>query len=257
MRIDVVMQRPQKQSLCSSLRRDAHIKCLVLTLLIVGCLSALVWCQCARVTRLVVNFHSFPITTRRTASPCEEGYVFIPLAFMAMLYLVYLVECWHCTTRMELAYKVDSASVYEHIQQMRETQPVIWWKAVCYHYVRRTRHVTRYRNGDAYTTTQVYYERVNSHGSGASFTYTNCGVKDISKKLIDLEKHPATKIRFSKGFAFANLDAANEFDEQRRRFFHENERLDDYMEMCEGLDLVGVNFQEHMVAFAEPHRLPW
>ncbi|CAL1272948.1 unnamed protein product, partial [Larinioides sclopetarius] len=250
-------QRPEKQSLCKSLRRDAHIKCLVLTLLIIGCLAALVWCQCARVTRLVVNFHSFPITTRRTASPCEEGYVFIPLAFMAMLYLVYLVECWHCTTRMELAYKVDSSFVYEHIQQMRETQPVIWWKAVCYHYVRRTRHVTRYRNGDAYTTTQVYYERVNSHGSGASFAYTNCGVKDISKKLIDLEKHPATKIRFSKGFAFANLDAANEFDEQRRRFFHENERLDDYMEMCEGLDLVGVNFQEHMVAFAEPHRLPW
>lgn len=75
--------------------------------------------------------------------------------------------------------------------------------------------------------------------------------------MLDLEKHPATKIRFSKGFAFANLEAANEFDEQRRRFFHENERLDDYMEMCEGLDLVGVNFQEHMVAFAEPHRLPW
>ena len=76
-------------------------------------------------------------------------------------------------------------------------------------------------------------------------------------QLLDLEKHPATKIRFSKGFAFANLEAANEFDEQRRRFFHENERLDDYMEMCEGLDLVGVNFQEHMVAFAEPNRLPW
>ncbi|XP_035218578.1 transmembrane protein 151B-like, partial [Stegodyphus dumicola] len=250
-------QRPQKQGLCRSLRRDAHVKCLVLTLLIAGCLAALAWCQCARVTRLVVNFQSFPITTRRTASPCEDGYVFIPVAFMAMLYLVYLVECWHCTTRLELAYKVDSATVYEHIQQMRETQPVIWWKAVCYHYVRRTRHVTRYRNGDAYTTTQVYYERVNSHGSGASFAYTNCGVKDISKKLLDLEKHPATKIRFSKGFAFANLEAANEFDEQRRRFFHENERLDDYMEMCEGLDLVGVNFQEHMVAFAEPHRLPW
>ncbi|XP_054710392.1 transmembrane protein 151B-like [Uloborus diversus] len=254
---DLEEQRPQQQSLCRSLRRDAHVKCLVLTLLISGCLAALAWCQCARVTRLVVNFHNFPITTRRTASPCEEGYVFIPVAFAAMLYLVYLVECWHCTTRLELAYKVDSATVYEHITQMRETQPVIWWKAVCYHYVRRTRHVTRYRNGDAYTTTQVYYERVNSHGSGASFAYTNCGVKDISKKLLDLEKHPTTKIRFSKGFAFANLEAANEFDEQRRRFFHENERLDDYMEMCEGLDLVGVNFQEHMVAFAEPHRLPW
>ncbi|KAG8197003.1 hypothetical protein JTE90_013839 [Oedothorax gibbosus] len=255
--LSTLQQRPEPQGLCRSLRRDAHLKCLVLTILIACSLAALAWCQCARVTRLVVNFQSFPITTRRTASPCEEGYVFIPVAFMAMLYLVYLVECWHCTTRTELAYKVDSSTVYEHIQQMRETQPVIWWKAVCYHYVRRTRHVTRYRNGDAYTTTQVYYERVNSHGSGASFTYTNCGVKDISKKLLDLEKHPATKIRFSKGFAFANLEAANEFDEQRRRFFHENERLDDYMEMCEGLDLVGVNFQEHMVAFAEPHRLPW
>lgn len=100
-------QRPEKQGLCRSLRRDAHVKCLVLTLLIGACLAALAWCQCARVTRLVVNFHSFPITSRRTASPCEEGYVFIPVAFMAMLYLVYLVECWHCTTRLELAYKVN------------------------------------------------------------------------------------------------------------------------------------------------------
>ncbi|KAF8786746.1 Transmembrane protein 151B like protein [Argiope bruennichi] len=244
----------REASLCKSLRRDAHIKCLVLT---------------PPDHRLLGRPGVVPVRPRHASSsststaspsppagrhsPCEEGYVFIPLAFMAMLYLVYLVRM------LALHHQdgVDSSFVYEHIQQMRETQPVIWWKAVCYHYVRRTRHVTRYRNGDAYTTTQVYYERVNSHGSGASFAYTNCGVKDISKKLIDLEKHPATKIRFSKGFAFANLDAANEFDEQRRRFFHENERLDDYMEMCEGLDLVGVNFQEHMVAFAEPHRLPW
>lgn len=47
---------------------------------------------------------------------------------------------------------------------MREALPIVWWKATCYHYVRRTRQVTRYRNGDAFTTTQVYYERVNSHG---------------------------------------------------------------------------------------------
>jgi hypothetical protein len=74
------------------------------------------------------------------------------------------------------------------------------WKAVCYHYVRRKRQVTRYRNGDAYTSTQVYYERVNSHAAGASFVFAYCGVKDISRKLVlDRAKGPITKIRFSKG----------------------------------------------------------
>ncbi|XP_022250153.1 transmembrane protein 151B-like isoform X2 [Limulus polyphemus] len=248
-------ERPLKPSLCQ--RRDPHLKCLVLTLSIFGCLGAVTWCRLTEVTRLVVNFQSFPITTRRNVSPCDEGYIYIPVAFLAMLYLVYLVECWHCSTRLELTYKVDVNDVYEQIQQMREAQPVIWWKAVCYHYVRRTRQVTRYRNGDAYTTTQIYYERINTHVAGSCFSYTHCGVKDISNILVDLEKYPATKIRFSKGFAFANLEAASEFEDQRTRFFQTNERYDDYLEMREGLDLIGVNFQEYMIAFADPEHLPW
>lgn len=74
------------------------------------------------------------------------------------------------------------------------------WKAVCYHYVRRKRQVVRYRHGDAYTSTQVYYERVNSHASGAAFVFAYCGVKDISRKLVLNEtKGRITKIRFSKG----------------------------------------------------------
>lgn len=117
--------------------------------------------------------------------------------------------------------------------------------------------VTRYRNGNAYSSTQVYYERINSHSSGASFVYAHCGVKDISKNLVDLELYPATKIRFSKGFAFANMEAAAEFEDQRARFFQENERRDDYMEMREGLDLVNVNFKEYLIAFTDPDHLPW
>jgi hypothetical protein len=42
---------------------------------------------------------------------------------------------------------------------------------------------------------------------------------------------PAIRIRFSKGFVFANVQAANEFEEQRARFFSENEIRDDYMEV--------------------------
>ncbi|RWS26499.1 transmembrane protein 151B-like protein, partial [Leptotrombidium deliense] len=250
-------QKPEKQTFCESLKRDSHIKCLVLTLLIFGCLSAITWCSVAEVTRLVVNFQSFPVTQRRKVSPCDDGYIYIPIVFVIMLYMVYLVECWHCSTRLELVHKMDSNAIYDHIQQMRESQPIIWWKAVCYHYVRRTRQITRYRNGDAYTTTQIYYERINTHVAGSCFAYGSCGVKDISKNLVDLEKHPTTKIRFSKGFAFANLEAANEFEEQRARFFQDNETSDDYLEMREGLDLVGCNFQEYIVSFANKKQLPW
>lgn len=152
---------------------------------------------------------------------------------------------------------MEVASVYDKIRQMKEALPVIWWKAICYHYVRRTRQITRYRNGESYTTTQVYYERINSHSSGSTFVFTHCGSEDISQTLTELEQYPVTKVRFSKGFCFANADAAHDFEEQRTRFFQENERQDDYMEMREGLDLLNVNFKENVVAFADPDKLPW
>nr|XP_027225671.1 transmembrane protein 151B-like [Penaeus vannamei] len=174
-----------------------------------------------------------------------------------MLYLVYLVECFHCPTRTQITHTTPAAHVLAMIEAMRTAQPVIWWKAMCYHYVRRSRHVTRYRNGDAYTSTQVYYERVNSHAAGTCFHFSNCGVKDISKKLVHLSRFSCTKIRFSKGFAFANLETANEFEEQRSRFFQENERRDDYMEMREGLDLTNVTFREFAIARRDTKRLPW
>ncbi|KAK3093823.1 hypothetical protein FSP39_020639 [Pinctada imbricata] len=192
-----------------------------------------------------------------TSSPCEDGYIYIPVAFVIMLYLVYLVECWHCHTRLELKHKVDVNTVYDKISKMRDAMPIIWWKAVCYHYVRKTRHVTRYRNGDSFTSTQVYYERVNTHTAGSAFNFSQCGVKDISSNLIGLENYSATKIRFSKGYSFVGIDAEYEFEEQRNRFFRENERRDDYIETREGMDLLNVNFKEYMITFADPDNLPW
>ena len=166
-----------KQSFCRSLRRDTHWKCLILTLLICGCLTAIAWCRLTTVTHVLTHTYDMHFYTHPTAytSPCEDGYIYIPVAFVVMLYLVYLVECWHSHTRIELQYKVDVNTVYEKIAMMRESLPIVWWKAVCYHYVRRTRQVTRYRNGDAFTTTQVYYERVNSHTASSAFNFSQCG----------------------------------------------------------------------------------
>ncbi|XP_002740847.2 transmembrane protein 151B-like [Saccoglossus kowalevskii] len=201
------------------------------------------------------NYRGIPVYV--TGSPCDDGYIYIPIAFLILIYMVYLIECWHCHTRVELQYKEDVAVVYDMMQRMRDSYPVVWWRAICYHYIRRTRQVTRYRNGDAYTTTQEYYERVNSHSSLGAFDFSECGVKDISRDLVALEAYPATKIKFTKSFIFANEEAENDYLAQRSRFFGENEGRDDYMETREGMNLSDLDFKEHMIAFAESNKLPW
>ncbi|KAJ7988950.1 hypothetical protein DPEC_G00314500 [Dallia pectoralis] len=265
-------QRPVRQSLSSCVCRESHWRCLLLSLLMYSCLGAVAWCQLTRVTKLSfdssITSLTAPISSIRGAgvggrsmiyhdSPCSDGYVYIPLAFLLMLYAVYLVECWHCQARSELQCKADVDSVYERVSRMQEARPCVWWKAISYHFVRRTRQVTRYRNGDAYTTNQVYHERVNTHVGEGEFDYSRCGVRDVSRNLRGLEGHPATRLCFTKCFSFALSAPENNYLNQRARFFSEIEGLDDYMEAREGMQLKNVDFKEHLIAYVDPDRLPW
>ncbi|KAG9339019.1 hypothetical protein JZ751_024422 [Albula glossodonta] len=227
-----------------------------------GCFGTLAWCSLSRVTVIAPDDHgpSFQYGDRARLyreSPCSNGYVYIPLAFLGMLYLVYLVECWHCDSKTATLARVEIAAVYDRVQRLQQATPCVWWKAISYHYVRRTRQVTRYRNGDAYTTTQVYHERVNTHTASSEFDYTRHGVRDVSKELLGLLDHPATRLRFTKCFSFASPGAETAYLTQRARFFTENEGLDDYMEAREGMHLKNVDFREHMLAFPDPARQPW
>ncbi|KPP58692.1 transmembrane protein 151B-like, partial [Scleropages formosus] len=266
-------QWPIKQSLSASMCRETHWRCLLLSLLMYGCLGAVAWCHLTRESKLSFDSSATSSLTASMSSPrsggmrgrsmiyhespCSDGYVYIPLAFLLMLYVVYLVECWHCQARSELQCKVDVDSVYERVLRMRQAQPCVWWKAISYHFVRRTRQVTRYRNGDAYTTTQVYHERVNTHVAEGEFDYGHCGVKDVSRDLRGLEGHPATRLCFTKCFSFAGTAPENAYLNQRARFFSEIEGLDDYMEAREGMQLKNVDFKEHLIAYVDPERLPW
>lgn len=47
---------------------------------------------------------------------------------------------------------------------------------------------------------QVYHERVNTHASSSEFDYARYGVKDVSKELLELQLHPAVRLRFTKCF---------------------------------------------------------
>uniref|UniRef100_A0A3Q0T1H5 Transmembrane protein 151A n=1 Tax=Amphilophus citrinellus TaxID=61819 RepID=A0A3Q0T1H5_AMPCI len=258
-------QRPVQQSLASSLCRESHWKCLLLTLLMYGCFATLAWCALCRIpvlgSSISADGTSAAYDIRQWESPCSSGYVYIPLAFLAMLYVVYLVECWHCFSKTAMLahaeFQVCVKEVYERVQRLQQATPCIWWKAISYHYVRRTRQVTRYRNGDAYTTTQVYHERVNTHASSSEFDYARYGVKDVSKELLDLQLHPAVRLRFTKCFSFSSARAEAAYLTQRARFFGENEGLDDYMEAREGMHLKNVDFREHILAFPDPAHQPW
>ncbi|XP_045917705.1 transmembrane protein 151B [Micropterus dolomieu] len=270
-------QRPVKQSLGACVCRESHWRCLLLSLLMYCCLGAVAWCQLTRVTKISFNsaltssFTASITSSLRGASgvgagghsmiyhdsPCSDGYIYIPLAFLLMLYVLYMAECWHCRARSQLQCKADVDSVYERVLRMRQAQPCIWWKAISYHFVRRTRQVTRYRNGDAYTTTQVYHERVNTHVAEGEFDYSHCGMKDVSRDLRGLEGHPATRLRFTKCFSFTEAGPENDYLNQRARFFSEIEGLDDYMEAREGMQLKNVDFRENLIAYVDPDRMPW
>ncbi|XP_029696564.1 transmembrane protein 151B isoform X2 [Takifugu rubripes] len=230
-----------------------------------GCFATLAWCALGRVD-VLISYSSADVDATSAAysndilhpeSPCYSGYVYIPLAFLAMLYVVYLVECWHCFSKTAMLAHAEFQEVYERVQRLQQATPCIWWKAISYHYVRRTRQVTRYRNGDAYTTTQVYHERVNTHASSSEFDYARYGVKDVSKELVNLQLHPAVRLRFTKCFSFSSARAEAAYLTQRARFFGENEGLDDYMEAREGMHLKNVDFREHILAFPDPAHQPW
>ncbi|CAK6449763.1 unnamed protein product [Pipistrellus nathusii] len=256
-------QRPLKQSLGSSLCRESHWKCLLLTLLIHACGGVVAWCRLATVPRLVPGPEAAlargpgaPPPTY-AASPCSDGYLYIPLAFVSLLYLLYLAECWHCHARARRAPRTDARTVLALVGRLRRAPPCVWWKATSYHYVRRTRQVTRYRNGDAYTTTQVYHERADSRTARAEFDYSALGVRDVSKELVGLGAHAATRLRFSKRFSFGSAEAEAAYLAQRARFFGAHEGLDDYLEAREGMHLKDVDFRDCLLVFADPRRPPW
>ncbi|KRY90206.1 Transmembrane -like protein [Trichinella pseudospiralis] len=250
---------PRRRFVCKSLQKNFNFKCFALSTMIVSCLVAIGWCQLTANALPTVSSvdNSGNDQLQFSIGPCDEGYTFIPMAFAAMLYCLYMMECWHYQSRQNLISKSDIGSLNVYLEKLRAAAPVVWWQAICYHYTRRTRHITRYRNGDAVVANQVYYERINSKTATCGFVYQTCGVRDISKCLINLDRFPVTKVRFTKSFVFTTLQAANEFEEQRARFFHDNETIDDYMEIREGMDLMNVVFKENILVFRNPAQAPW
>ncbi|CAD6191513.1 unnamed protein product [Caenorhabditis auriculariae] len=243
--------KPRRPTLLLVLRRTGYGKCLMCSLLLVLCFVYASFCH----VRHEAYSGKQPLLIYQHG-PCAQGYNFVPIVFGLMLYIVYVMECWHSRTKLINMKKVRVEDALDYINALKNSPPIVWWKSVCYHYTRKTRQITRYRNGDALPATQVFYERINSHNAGNMFIYEYCGVKDISKSITGVEKFGVTRVRLSRSFVFANMQAANEFEEQRTRFFNDNEAKDDYMEVKEGMDLADVVFIDELLCFNRPNP-PW
>ncbi|XP_047739824.1 transmembrane protein 151B-like [Hyalella azteca] len=240
---------PQRPSLVTLLVHRNQCRCLVLTLLIGACIAYIALCR---------------VSKERSRSQCLDLYLtltgeggwYVAVACLVIIYVIYLVECCLCPLRHKWSRSSPAAEVGVLVESLVTALPVIWWKAVCYHYVRRSRHTTRFRDGGAFSTHEVFYQRINSRTAESRFEFSRCGVRDVSKKLVNLSRYPFLKLKFSKGFAFSNLEASVEFEEQRTRFFQEHESWDTYMEMREGLDLTDVGFKE-VVLVRRDGAMPW
>lgn len=117
-----------------------------------GCLGAVAWCHVTTVTRLTFSSAYQGNSLMYHGSPCSNGYVYIPLAFLLMLYTVYLVECWHCQPRHE-----EAAAPGGREQRARARGPhaaghALYLSGRPSSYTTTSTHaqVTRCRNGDAY-----------------------------------------------------------------------------------------------------------
>ena len=110
------------------------------------------------ITRLELDM--FRLALCFVSGKCGSGYFYVPFTFIIVLYVLLIIEAYHCQLRKDLRGKTNCKKAYDLIDRYKRAYPIIWWRVICYHYAKRSRQTTSYRNGDAYITTQDYYERV-------------------------------------------------------------------------------------------------
>ena len=94
-------------------------------------------------------------------------------ASMPVFYIYILIECWFSNERQYIVNLGTTKPIAEYIKDIKNAQPQIIWKIICYHYETRYRTVTsRDSNGNSCTRTKAYTVRVDTYkGSTVSFQW--------------------------------------------------------------------------------------
>lgn len=220
----------------------------------VGCLRG-----CTRDTHIVVTVLSSTVVVLAILkilchfyTTCVSSFFGDPIWFWVVFGIVsflFVVDVCRSNTFQYLRNINTTESVLSYVDRMHRTKPEVLWHIQCYHYETRTRRVHRTdSNGQSYTTTETYQERVNTHSASGALSYVRW--EDISVPLNrdEIVTYRMTKVSMKKEWAG---DAGCKA--QRDDFIAANNR-DVYYDFSERLVIDG--FRSRLLALVDIEKKP-
>ncbi|KAF7487726.1 Putative transmembrane protein [Sarcoptes scabiei] len=244
------IKSPRTRSLKNILKHNHHGKCLFLSLLIVVVLITLVWCRKDYFAQILIKLNIFNQNECFSHScdgpECDPFFQQFTLISLIFLYILYVIECFQSTTRNVLRNGIATSKIYEILNQICQSNLLIWWKAVSYHFVQINQPIVcrkDYNQQDGtnriVTRLRSIRKRIVTNQQSQCFHYRSEQLEDVSDILVDLEQYPITEIHFEIGYVFADSIIADEFRRQRTSFIGENSHRDRFLKIIEGFNLVG------------------
>jgi len=186
-------------------------------------------------------------------------------SLIAVIYLVYVVECWFSPYRRRFSDKqrrvVDTQAAYDLVTSLRNSLPVVRWSAVCYHYIQST--VASASESSALRRYyKTYKQRVVTHRNSTFYHYAPADVHDCSAPLVHLEAFPVTWLRISCQFSFGSTTARRDFRRQRDAFYGMNRTRDRHVDFRQMLNLLATSgahmaWSRDMVVYNPDVGRPW
>ena len=168
-----------------------------------------------------------------------------------VVYLVYLIEFCCSNTLSYLWNKKDSGSIYNYVNQIKNTKPSISMTCECYHFETRIRYVTESytvqgTNGPETRTRQrmeTYQQKVVTHSETEQFDFQR--FYEISRMISDdIYNNDLIKIKFGKKIEFGDPFTRNRYDLQLTEFVRRNKNRDSCFSYSEYKEIPG--YKERM-----------
>ena len=173
---------------------------------------------------------------------------------MPFSYILMLAESFRARERSYLRKLGKACSVGRFVSQVRQAQPIITWRAVCYHYETRTR-VVYYTDGqgNSQSRQETYTETVVTHRDFKTFLF-NYWTDESAPTIEGVGTSGVTRIRLDKTVTPGDLETLSEYMSGFEEFKRRNEGRDTFMDASEDMGVPG--FEKRVAAFVGENTAP-
>eukprot|EP00033_Pygsuia_biforma_P001628 GCRY01001830.1.p1 GENE.GCRY01001830.1~~GCRY01001830.1.p1 ORF type:complete len:405 (-),score=35.89 GCRY01001830.1:21-1235(-) len=188
---------------------------------------------------------SFLLNVATLAFLVIPGSLFPDVSFkwimFTFFFILYLVNCFSCSTHRFLRHVMPYSHVVGHINQLKSVPPKIYHHIECYHY--RT-HTVRQGN-----QTKQERKKVVTYVGEEVFPFSNWQDLSPSAPFEALKTHSMVLVSFYKDFCFADALTERLFRLQGQSFVDRNRRRDTYFDYRTSMALDG--FEPKILSFSE------